>query len=159
MTEKLVARPFPAHYDFFLDFATQHNLTYPRGRALYMCNRIHNGSWFGAKEPTDLQWYNTKTELLTRMSRIQADTAQRWLEHWRAGGSIKMIGLSGPEYKARRRVIDKERKARNARIVEQCRARDAQPRIEAKTLDEYHLMFADGLNVFMSPENMGKQEK
>ena len=104
-------RPFPAHYQFFLDFANQHKLTLPRGRALYMCNRKQNGDWYGADREDCLNFaQRTSDELLARLKSIQPSTAQRWFEHWNSGGAIKMISLDRESYNARRRERDAARK-------------------------------------------------
>lgn len=76
-------RPWPASFDRYYRIAVKAGLPSPIGRALYACNRHQNG-WpfdgFARIEPDYL------------MRRAKAQTADRWYDHWMAGGSIKSLG-------------------------------------------------------------------
>lgn len=71
-------RPLPYGCDAFFQIAARLGLSCPMGRALYAVNRKVNG------------WrHGVTAEHLLRNTR--QETAERWLQHWRDGGSIRAL--------------------------------------------------------------------
>lgn len=69
------ARPLPQSVERFKTLAEQEGLTNPLGRALHCANRRLN-TWPKLKTPAHV------------MRSCRPTTAQRWLDHWMAGGSL-----------------------------------------------------------------------
>lgn len=93
-----MTRKLPRHADIFLRIAKESGLSFPLGRALYACNRIQNGdfpygamcvSWIHPNTPGVTN--PSKQEIVDRLKTIRPTTAQRWIKHWKSGGSIKSL--------------------------------------------------------------------
>jgi hypothetical protein len=114
-------RPWPKHFETYLKIANDHNMTFPRGRALYVCNRIRNGDW---PHPTDSRtspehlkacgyvrnpelMANAMSRVVESMKKIRVETASRWFEHWTSGGHIKVMNRSIEEQNKFRREREK----------------------------------------------------
>ena len=76
-------RPLPAGCDAFLRLAEEAGLDCPLGRALYCANRARN-TWPVVSRKNGA---HRKTPLAV-MRDARLSTAERWLAHWRLGGSI-----------------------------------------------------------------------
>lgn len=116
----MTKRPFPKHYTFFLELAKSLKLRNPRGRALYMVNRVQNGDithpFYTIHYPYRGMGHIPKSYFLERweekLRSIRQDTADRWLKHWQNDGSIKMISLSRSSFNKRKAKEEKERRDR-----------------------------------------------
>lgn len=91
-------RPLPRHCDTFLRIAKAAKLSHPLGRALYACNRLQNGSFkfsvllCATIHPDAPGIHDSPDEDITKLlEKIRPSTAQRWLKHWKSGGSIKSL--------------------------------------------------------------------
>lgn len=118
MTENVKMRePLPKWFAEIFKIAQDANLTFPRGRALYLVNRLQNGDgyfspesgWWGSME------YNG-CPTLDRLKRVREKTAQDWFEHWQSGGHIRVIGMTNEEHQMKRRAADKDRRKRRKEI-------------------------------------------
>ncbi len=108
-------RALPKHTILYLELAKTLKLSCPLGRALYISNRIQNGDWwYYYHAPASEVFLAPNTEgvrlgqenyehMIRRMKAIRPTTAQRWLKHWKSGGSIKMITMSQKEHNQRTR--------------------------------------------------------
>ncbi|CAB4190257.1 hypothetical protein UFOVP1196_44 [uncultured Caudovirales phage] len=74
-------RQMPRHYVRFFWMAWTLSLDCPAGRALYACNRKAMGGLPLTGADMDI-----RVERVLR--RARTSTAERWLAHWRAGGTI-----------------------------------------------------------------------
>ena len=68
----------------FYEAAKAAHLSCPKGRAIYLCNRLLNGGW-----PMFNDW--KKFEVLAVLRSIRHETAEKWLKHWENGGSLKAL--------------------------------------------------------------------
>lgn len=97
-------RSFPNRYQEFFDIAKANHLSYPKGRALYACNRLQNG-WPRTKDGM------SQEDPLNVLAKTKESTAKRWIKHWNNGGSIKILSYPTAEaYNKERRKIYAERR-------------------------------------------------
>jgi len=110
-------RRYPRHYNTYLLYARDHNMSCPEGRALVVCNRIQNGGWWyctddrgGAYRTSYAQGHTpTFQEMLAKMRSIRPATAKKWLKHWRNGGSIKTLRTNAEQNAWRRKIYAQDR--------------------------------------------------
>lgn len=74
---------FPPSYNTFLQQAQAANLSNPEGRALYAVSRMQNAGFSIYRDPG---------RAIEVMKNAKPETAQKWLDHWNSGGSIKKLG-------------------------------------------------------------------
>jgi hypothetical protein len=95
-------RPYPCRFPEHLALAKALKLPNPEGRALYACNRQQSGG---------MKWtYETSYSAAETMTKCLPATADRWLEHFRNGGSIRSLKYSHEEFNKERRERDGERR-------------------------------------------------
>jgi hypothetical protein len=82
---------FNARAKRFLAIARKARLSCPKGRALYLENRVQNNG------VGRLTWAPTELDILRG---IKPSTATRWCEHWKAGGSIRVLSRTIAEQSA-----------------------------------------------------------
>lgn len=95
-------RRWPKNFDRFYTMARELKLSCPKGRALYACNRKACGGMPWNYE----QGFQTHEFVMTH---AKLSTAQRWLQHWMAGGSIRCLKRTEEEQRAYRRTCHKRR--------------------------------------------------
>lgn len=113
-------RPFPKHYLFFLDLAHSLGLDCPEGRALCMVNRVRNCDAlppdYFERHPNMRHHQSGHGEFQEKQIRsFQTETAERWLKHWKRGGSIQALSRSHEQELANRRFAYHDKKERMKR--------------------------------------------
>jgi len=84
--------------------AIKHHLSCPLGRALAQTNRHYNDGWGS----TSYDVSGGPKSDLDAMRRMGNARAQRWLKHWKAGGSLRVYGINRNEQLRLRRERDAE---------------------------------------------------
>lgn len=92
--------------------AEERGLSYPLGRAYYAVNRTYNGglgryfepSYFDPNNGLPADFDVRLNAQITCMRTMRADTAERWINHVRKGGSLKSMSRTAREESERRRT-------------------------------------------------------